>query len=455
MKLRTLVIIWCVIFSGAIYAQDEFTVTLYGKGFLSDSLNSFWSYNTTHGLVTPNTIAMGSITPFYSHTFKNEDVLTVGGSLYYAINRDEEDDWAPNQYFVAWQHEKLLVTLGARQAAERFRGLSAVAGDILWSNNARAMPGVKLETAESVRVMNNFSIDAGIAHYYTLDDRVIDNAFVHHKFLQVNFDMSSRSTLSLGGHHYAQWGGESDRFGQQPQGFGDFFEIFLGGGEEANPDVNNPQNALGNHIGSYRVQFAQQFQTSNLRFYHQSLFEDRPGFRLENFPDGVWGAFLEIPKNRIFQYFLYEYVQTTARSGGDPALGFDNYFNNSTYESGWTHFNSTIGLPFITANRNGEGVTNNVLRAHHIGVAGGIPNFDYQVKGSYVQNLGLNGDPNSRESNDFYTYLQVRYETFNWGRWGLSVGYDINELRQNDITVGLEYQYVIDLFGHDRCWCYH
>lgn len=447
--------IWLVVSCWGAGAQDNLTVTVYAKGFLSDSLNSFWSYSNTHGLVTPNTAALGVLTPKYSHEFDNEDTLAIGGSIYYALNRDIEDDWAPNQYYVTYKKEYVMATAGARQQPERLSGLSAVGGDILWSNNARPMPGIRIETNKSLPLYGAVSMDAGIAHYHLIDDRFVDNAFVHHKFLQLNFRLSPRATLFLGGHHYAQWGGESEAFGQQPQGLDDFLKIFIGEGEEANPDVNNPFNALGNHIGSYRAGFIQEFDATTLRVYHQSLFEDRPGFRLENFPDGVWGAYLNVPENTIFQNFLYEYIQTTARSGGDPALGFDNYFNNATYQSGWTHFDATIGMPFITANRMGDGVTNNVLKAHHIGISGERSYLQYLAKLSYVQNFGLNENPNTPQSNDFYTYFQVRYQTYNWGRLGLSIGYDINELRDNDITLGLEYQYTFELMGHDRCWCYH
>ncbi|WP_203296451.1 capsule assembly Wzi family protein [Luteirhabdus pelagi] len=429
-----------ILLANVSYAQN-FSADVRVKGIISDSLNSFWTYSNTNGLVSPHTRLIGKVSPLYEYEFRNEDSLAIGGSFFYAYNANREDDWAPNEYFVTYRKNKLEGIIGAKERERKYLGLSAVGGDILWSGNARPAPGLWVGTAEPIRLLRGISLEAALAHYFLLDDRAVDQAYIHFKKVMVNFEVNPSSTLAMGVHHYAQWGGVSETFGEQPSGLSALGNIFIGQGIEANPNNENPVNALGNHLASYRVKFTKRFPASRLEFYHQSLFEDLPGARLANFPDGVWGAFLKVDNRSILRGILYEYVQTTARSGGDPSLGFDNYFNNTTYKSGWTHYGNTIGMPFITPRGDGMGISNNVLKAHHFGIMGRYLNFTARFKGSYVQDFGLNENPDSIDEEHLYTYVNVRYNSDYYGTFGISIGYDNNSIQDDAISVGLEYSY--------------
>ena len=86
--------------------------------------------------------------------------------------------------------------------------------------------------------------------------------------------------------------------------------------------------------------------------------------------------------------------------------GLDNYFYNSTYESGWTYHGRIAGLPLILANAPGSdgvvsGIASNRLRGFHLGLAGnafeGVP---YNFKSTFTSNWGKY---HISESSFFYT----------------------------------------------------
>jgi len=76
---------------------------------------------------------------------------------------------------------------------------------------------------------------------------------------------------------------------------------------------------------------------------------------------------------------LYEYLNTTYQSGSSPqsdsSYGWDSYYNHYLYKTGWTYKGDSIGNPLFTLGRlNNEGdyVSNNRIKAHHIGLEGYI-----------------------------------------------------------------------------------
>jgi len=100
---------------------------------------------------------------------------------------------------------------------------------------------------------------------------------------------------------------------------------------------------------------------------------------------------------------LYEFIYTMHQSGwrhdpeqegvyieGQVSSGVDDYFNNGAYQSGWTHFGRTIGLPLFTVDRTtGLGVENNRVKAHHIGLGGKLfRKFPYRFLLTYTMNYG-------------------------------------------------------------------
>ncbi|GGW22094.1 hypothetical protein GCM10007383_01480 [Arenibacter certesii] len=425
-----------------LHAQSHFITEVSLKGLQPEGKNTFWTHSNTNALISPTTRFLGTISSEYAKQMGNYGRLTLGGSAFYTVNHEHPNIAAFNQYYGEYQFRKVSLTLGAKQRPEKQMGLSSVGGDIIWSNNARAIPGLELTTATPIKISNVLSLDATLGHYLQNDDRYVQNARVHYKQVTFNFNTSQNSVLSVGIHNYAQWGGISTSIGKQPDSFKDYLRVVFGHSGTSEASVNDQINALGNHLGSYHVEYKYQFKNKDkLHLYYQSIFEDTSGRELENFPDGVWGVFWSSPKNSFIKGLLYEYQHTLSQSGLSPIRGGDNYFSNSIYRSGWTYFGEAIGTPFITPNPNGIGIINNTYRAHHVGATGRMFNLYYKGKASYVENMGRHRTRWNPTHKNLYVYGDLTYFTSPRSSFTFILSGDIYSATRDRLTVGFGYKY--------------
>ena len=436
-------------------SQEQDDITFSGGveafGYASNEDLPFWTFTNTYGRLGPET--NGLVYAFAKADF----ALSPNSSILIKASGVARDGIDPNvqraELYASFKNAWIDVTVGSKDVTDNTYELSSVRRNILFSSNTRALPGVIIKNAKSVRLFKNFSVDGTIAHFLLNDDRFVDNVNVHYKNLYFNWDISNKSSLRFGLQHVAQWGGTSPLRGEQPDGFSDFAKIFFGSGGGDNADFGDQVNALGNHIGSYSIEYKRR-NTDAVDFdvYYQSLFEDRSGIELNNFPDGVWGISVSPKASKLFKTFLYEYVQTVSQSGspravdmaGNQQSGGDNYFINGTYRSGWTYEGRTIGLPFITVVANPEGVdpnTNNRSIAHHLGVAGGFWKLDYILKLTYLENLGTFAVPRSPRDTFVYSYFKTLLPVENIGVFSAEIGADFNEDRDTFFAAGLGYRY--------------
>src|SRR5690606_3877591 len=151
--------------------------------------------------------------------------------------------------------------------------------------------------------------------------------------------------------------------------------------------------------------------------YHEHPFEDGSGTRFANFPDGVWGIYFKPNNQKIISSILYEYIDTADQSGSATASGFDGYFGNSIYRSGWTYEENVIGLPFILFDKNVEinsentPFINNRSKIHHFGIAGEFSKFQWKLKSTYTTYLGTYRKPFTPEWKYLYNYASLAYNS--------------------------------------------
>lgn len=354
----------------------------------------FWMYHNQRGRVSEFTELSALVNAQYRVELGMESELEFGlGVAYDNAGRDEV---FPDEVYVQYKNPWLRVSLGIKQKEEHYQGLSATNENILWSVNARPMPGLELETMGPVffNRAETWGFEARWAEYLMEKDRHVENAKVHHKMFRLVHDAGKGWRFKVGIQHFAQWGGTSPDRGEQPEGLKDYIRIITGrnGGEEAlQGDI---ENALGNHLGSWELYADKQFRDFKLSFIYNNIFEDGSGSRFANFPDGRYGIYFENnKKNRLLNAFIYELYYTRDQSNDVNRWGADNYLGHGmTYNSGWTYKSRILGAPFFRYDEKQQLMLNNKFVTHHFGFGGQVSTFwntyPYKLMLSYAHNEG-------------------------------------------------------------------
>lgn len=393
MNIKSLIVSLLVAIPSLNFSQNtEFSGSIELGGYISsrDSL-PFWMTANQYGRLDHDTRVVGLLTAKVNHTINENSFLTVGGGLLF------NDAAAPvlraDSWYAQYQNKWFGVVTGKKQRDIAYGGLSTSGESILWSDNARPLPGVYVYTAKPIALLRSQKLlfSAYWGEYLMDDDRYVENARVHSKGLDIIYKPNLTTEILVGLEHVAQWAGTHPTQGELPSSFKDYLRIVSGsaGGESAN--VNEQINALGNSIGSYRIKFKKQYENFNMELFWNSVFEDGSGRELNNLPDGRYGVFIQRKKcQALVQNMIYEfYYMKNHSDNAPPSSRGDNYFSNYVYKSGWTYHRNIIGSPFFLPNPNGFGIGNNRFLAHHIGVGGVIKNLPYRILATYRSNHGV------------------------------------------------------------------
>ncbi|RMB63825.1 hypothetical protein EAX61_00075 [Dokdonia sinensis] len=440
--MKNILLLFCCCVAITASAQEvEFSGNAGFDGAYASEQLPFWFTANTNGL--RDGLTNGDVYAFAKAEYptSSSSHLEIGvGAMY----RDGVTDRLQRaELYASFTNKWLVATLGSQQQKERYDGLSTTNGNILWSGNARAIPGIVVEAPEPIKLSKTIAVDYGLGNYFLNDDRYVGNTMVHYKRLGLHIAVNEKSTFKGTLQHYAQWGGTSPIAGKLPAGFSDFIKIFLAQNADADAPEGDQQNALGNHLGSYNFEYEYKGVSGALEAYHQHLFEDGSGTAFKNFPDGVWGL-TYAPKVGVLTRILYEFVHTTDQSSADqPSVSAgDNYFSNKVYRSGWTYDGRTIGIPFILLNpETGLGISNNRIKAHHLGGSFTFDTITVNLKGSYVQDFGAPGNPIPEGINKVFTYAKGLYTT-NFGVFSVAAGADFNNSTENTFGFMGGYKFV-------------
>jgi hypothetical protein len=231
-------------------------------------------------------------------------------------------------------------------------------------------------------------------------------------------------TAVIGIRHHAQWGGTSTNpgIGKQPQSIKNLVRIFLGasGGEDAT--LSDQINVLGNHYGSYDFRFGYINPAFDIHLYKQHYYEDRSGMEFDNYPDGLYGIQVDIPKFSPLNQVVMELLYTRHQSGTVHYIpntpirgrGRDNYYNNGGYPTGVSYFNRAIGTPIVTSPEYNEnrsfGFRNNLVRAFHAGFQGMLSKYvSYRLLASASEGWGTMGRPFIKKESNYMFAIKTIY----------------------------------------------
>lgn len=404
-----------LLFASGVKAQfHEYSGAAEFQGiFSSRSENPFWFHSNKRGRVDEGTGMAGWIYASGKYYIHPEATLEVGTGL--SFRDGYLHHLRLDEFYMQFENYWVRATAGSKQREELYRGLSATNENILWSLNARPMPGLRLELLRPVEFWEEADLGfiASLEEYSMENDRYVQNARVHHKSFHLVYSGFSNLEIRLGMQHFAQWGGTSAEYGVLPGGFSDYLTVISGSGLSGNDHggVSEQEvNALGNHLGSYEVNLKTTFQNYDIELLWNHIFEDASGLRLGNTPDGRYGIYISDTEDLgVIHAVMYEFYYTKDQSDGSSNTdGLDNYLNNNLYRSGWTHYRQVLGVPFFTLNDNRFRIGNNRFIAHHLGIRGNaFHKIPFKLLTSYRKNYGVKSFNFPETLNVFSTYLDV------------------------------------------------
>jgi len=432
------------------FAQEK--IKFSGEGSVIGILSSedfipFWFHANTSTRIGEFT--NGAVYGKSEAKFKwgKSNALEAGVSL--MLRDGTEEEFQRENLFLEYTNNWLKATMGAKERPILYNGLSSNNGNIIWSTNARPMAGLILEANQPTRISKTFALDWGIAHYSLNDDRYVKDTRVHYKRVGLIVNLNKKHKITGQLQHFAQWAGTSPEYGELPNDFEAFIDVFFArSGSEDSPE-GEAVNVIGNHLGSYLLDYKFKTNIGNFSAYHEHLFDDGSGTGLANFPDGVWGATFQSNNKKVFSMLLYEYVDTTNQSGSSGRSGRDNYFSNSIYRSGWTYEGNIIGTPFITADdtndlgeKNPSAIINNRVQVHHFGIMGTFNKIDWVFKTTVSKSIGPYSKPFDPALESWYNYVSFSYKTDKYGIFNIIGGVDFSNITDTLIGGGLSYRYV-------------
>lgn len=385
----------------------------------SKSSLPFWLVSNKNGIIPDENNGLLHLTLF-SNFNKTDSKFDFSYKASIVGSQANKSELFFDEFYTSLKWKKFTADIGLKHREIKYDGLSVTNGDLLISGNARSYPEISIGINEFLPLgfTNNWVAIKGVfANGILLDDRYVDRANVHHKNAFLRIGKEKGLSFSIGLDHYVQWGGTSPKWGNLG-GFRAFKEaVFVQAGKvlidpDGNESITDSYNKSGNHIGQNTFEFAysnDQFQ-SILSF--KNIYEDKSGDFLHINRVNDWNAslFIKLNDSKFISSFIYEYFYTKHQGGYsirpehpiEPIIGFDNYFSNGVFRSGWTNHQRTIGLPLITPG------FNNALVAHHFGFKGAVGNFKYRALITLSENYGtpklINDGKGNQEKNYSKSY---------------------------------------------------
>ncbi|GHV62137.1 hypothetical protein FACS1894195_3720 [Bacteroidia bacterium] len=400
----------------------EYDASLYGNIASKEHL-PFWAISNRYGLVPDGNGGLLTLNASSPFTEKHQVQFSYGVSAAGYVSQ-AGNKLLPDQIYLSTRWKKIRLDLGMIHREIDYAGISSSNGFVLFSNNARTLPGYNLRT-DYIAVPFTKGIIAfkgNLADYLFTDKRYTQNARMHNKSFFGKITILKRFELIAGFEHYAQWAGKNSLNGQLPNSLEAYERVFFGKTGRGFGHTASDVHKLGNHLMTRQVRINYIDDTYQLSLHYQNLMDDKspPHTNFKSVPDGLYTFYIgSKDKTKCISDFVYEFTYTKWQTGKlnarlttdeekkeHPEWGSiffygspEDYFNNSDYRSGWTHYGRTIGTPLITPRQAGVdgityGVFNNRVIGHHIGFSGlAFGKIPYKALCTYTLNYGTYGSP--------------------------------------------------------------
>ena len=425
----------------------------------------FWLFSNQYSLLEKNPFNLYAVAG-YRKSFDDEKKFDISYGIN-LVNRysTKYDIYVEEAYGKLKFH---FLQLQAGRIRESFGNHDSVlsSGGLLWSGNAKPLPAISATIPKYIPIPLSHGylhFKGGIYHGWFENNPFNKNVLLHHKYIYAKAGGNFPLNISIGMHHYAQWGGNLiyPEFGEQPTGLKTFRKVFFGSSGGSDSPWPDQDNAVGNHVGSYNIRADIKLTPLDIGLYWQSVFEDNSGRNLQNLWDGLYGIVFIFNHSNLVQRALLEVLSSTHQSGAPqlqdpsnprPVAWNDNYFNNWLYRMGWSYFGMSLGNPLITSPvlsvdpNEYEYFNNNRIRAIHTGLAGKITFLEYSLFFTYSKNYGTYYFPFDHTRHQTSVLLNVMFnDILLKTNLSLSLGIDRGEMYGNNTGIQINLVKKIDI----------
>ena len=140
--------VFCFLTSLTSYSQIDFLaeVSLQSQA-ATDGVLPFWMYHNQRGRLSENTNFPSWISGRGIYQLTENASLEAGTGLLY---QEEVDKLQLDELYLGFRNTWMEAVVGRKQKEELYNGLSSSNENILWSLNARPLPGIQLSTIRPI-----------------------------------------------------------------------------------------------------------------------------------------------------------------------------------------------------------------------------------------------------------------------------------------------------------------
>lgn len=322
------------------------------------------------------------------------------------------------------KYRGVFLTVGLKEHESAILNSRLSSGDFIESGNSRPIPEVRAGFVDfqNIPFTNGWvQIQGEISYGVMPDDKYMTNhynyysyhlntdAFYSYKRCYFRTKPSQPLSVTVGMQVGGFFGGKTSFYNkgvlthqeQFSKSVKTFFKMLLPTEGNGNDYYEGSSLGCWDFKARYRLKSG-----AEVSAYFQWPFEDGSGIGKMNGFDGIWGIELRLPQSKWLKAVVAEYVDFRNQSGPihwapsdrpgttitSNATGFDNYYNNASYNS-YANYGMAIGTPFLLSpvyNLDGyPAFACTRTSGFHIGGEGSLSSkLDWRLLLSYRHGLG-------------------------------------------------------------------
>lgn len=327
--------------------------------------------NNRHGVIDPKEDALymrGAMA--YKHEASGGFAMETGLDMLFCSTTKSKyysNNVRLQQLYLDLKYKKMGLSVGVKEEQPMLVDYNLSSGNMIWSENSRPIPRVKVGTTDYVNLFKWLQLYADCSYgkmldgdfnrdYYVSNPKyhytpITEGTYLHRKNLFVRTNPNAKFVFTFGAEHLVQFAGKLDGrvieadFKQFANAF--FAKNSNGGNENTQTlswDLKTTYNNSSFSVDLYLQKF-------------NDYIEDEWPVSYNGY-DGLWGIQFTAKKNDIIKKTVFEYLQTSNQEGPlyvfeeykygkiDEFISMSTYYNDQLYGP-MAHYGLAFGNPML------------------------------------------------------------------------------------------------------------